>query len=953
MARCDRVSDDPKGVSGLEFRLFGSVEIWAAGQLFDAGQPRQRGVLAALLVDAGHVVTWDTLIDRVWGHTPPERARHSLYSHVARIRRILDNAALASDEKPALLRRQTGGYLMDVDPNWVDLHRFQRLVDHARAPECRPAECVVALREALALWRGEPMAGLGGDWVLGVRAAYTQRRLDAVLAWAAAELAADNPRAVVAPLIKLVAEYPLVEPLTAALMRALHASGRTSHALECYRSARRRLADELGAEPGPELRTLHRNILRGESRPVAGTRPDAVVATRDVPAQLPAAIATFAGRSAELEHLDAVLARAQRQPTALTISALVGTAGVGKTTLAVHWAHLVAHHFPDGQLYVDLRGFDPRGTAVTPDQALRGFLEAFAVPRQRIPADRDAQAALYRSLLAGRRVLILLDNAADAEHVRPLLPGSAGNLVLVTSRRQLTSLVTSSGADPLTVDLLSVDEARDLLACRLTRARVVAEPAATEEIIALCARLPLALAIVAARAATRPGVSLRALADEVRRPTGGLEVFSGDDAATNVRAVFSWSYRTLSPAAARLFRLLSLHPGPDITPPAAARLLATSHRDVRKLLTELVGAHLVTAYTSSRYAVHDLLRAYAGELAKQRDPERERHAATRRILDHYLYSAFAADRLLHPRRDPIELPPQPADDESEPFTDATGALGWFTTEHLVLLGTVKMAAATGMHRHAWQLAWALTTYLDRTGHWHDWASVARLALESAGRLADPLGQAHAHRGLAGAAVWLGRYEEAHRNLRRALDLFAALDEPAGQAHVHLDLCWVFERQGDQHSTLDHARRALVLYRRCKHQAGQARALNTIGWSYALTGDHREAHTWCRRALALHVRIGDRSGAAYTWDSLGFVHHGLAEHADAAACYRRAVDLFRDLDERFYEADTLTRLGDVHEAAGDPEAARRAWERAHEILVELNHPDVEAVRAKLAARPGGQ
>jgi DNA-binding SARP family transcriptional activator/tetratricopeptide (TPR) repeat protein len=889
-------------------------------------------VLAALLIDAGRLVTWQTLIDRVWGEVPPNGVRASLYSHIARIRQLLRQAA-DGDEPAALLERRPGGYLLDVDPDLVDLHLFRRLVRAAREPGGLDARRVVLLREALSLWRGEPLAGLTGPWATRLRESLEQQRLDAVVAWAEAEVRVNNPLAVVEPLTALLDQYPLLEPLAAALMRALHAAGRTAQALDCFTRTRQRLVGELGADPGPELQHAHLAVLRGDS--VGASAPP----TAEVPAQLPVGVPGFAGRAEELDQLNA-LTLATETRAVVPIVALLGTAGVGKTALALHWGHRIAADFPDGQLYVNLRGFDADANAMDPAEAVRGFLDSFGVPPQRVPATLATQAGLYRSIVANRRVLVVLDNARDAEQVRPLLPGAPGCLALVTSRNQLLSLVSAEGAQPITLELLAPPEARQLLAGRLGSERLVAEPAAVDDIIEYCARLPLALAIVAARAATHRTFSLGAFAGELRR--GRLDGLSGPD----VRAVFSWSYDALGPDAARLFRLLGMHPGPDLAVPAAASLAALPVPRTRVLLDELADAHLVSEHAPGRFAFHDLLRAYAAELAQELDGKSDQRAALRRTYDHYLHVAHTADRLLHPSRDAICLAPARLGVALVPLADEQQALAWFTAERPVLLAAIRHSSDTGFDVHAWQLAWTISTFLDRRGHWHDWAASQQTALCAAQRAGDRVGRAQSHRGLAGAAIWLNRYDDADVHLKHALDVLDRLNDQAGQAHVHLDLAWMSERQGRIKDVLHHAQQALRLYRSAGHQAGEARTLNTVGWAYALLDQPARTIEYCEQALRLVQEIGDRSGEAYTWDSLGYAHQQLGHHRHAIGCYQRALDLFRGLGDRYYEADTLNNLGDSHHAGGAPEAARQAWQQAYQILVELAHATADDVRAKI-------
>jgi tetratricopeptide (TPR) repeat protein len=581
-----------------------------------------------------------------------------------------------------------------------------------------------------------------------------------------------------------------------------------------------------------------------------------------------------------------------------------------------------------------------------PAEAVRRFLDALHVPPERIPADLDAQAALYRSQLAGRRMLIVLDNARDTAQVRPLLPGAPTCLVLVTSRNQLSGLVAADGAHPITLDLLTPGEARELLARRLGGDRVSAEPEAVEEIITRCVRLPLALAIVAARAAAHRHVPLRFLAGELRDTHDRLTTLSTtDDPYTDVRAVFSWSYHALTPDAARLFRLLGLHPGPDLAAPAAASLAGLPASTVRPMLAELTRASLLVEHTPGRYTFHDLLRAYATDLTHTTDPDQQRRDATHRMLDHYLHTAHLADRLLYPSRDPITLtPPQPRV-TLQHTADYQQAMAWFTTERPVLLAAVDHAAALGFDTHTWQQAWTLSTFLNRQGHWHDLAVTGRAAVAAAGRLADPAAQARAHLGLARAYTRLGHFDDADTQLRHALNLYRQVGDQAGQAHTYNNLAHLWERQGRYAQALDHARQALALFRAAGYQAGQAYALNAVGWYHALLGDYQQALTCCQQALTLFQELDDRYGQANTWDSLGYAHH-LGHHEQAITCYQHAFTLFRDLGDRYYEATILTHLGDTHHTAGDPDAARDAWQQALTILDDLDHPDADTVRTKL-------
>jgi DNA-binding SARP family transcriptional activator/tetratricopeptide (TPR) repeat protein len=925
----------------VEFRLLGPVEFRVDGEPVDLGPPRQRLVLAALLVDAGRPVGWETLIDRVWSADPPAGARGVLRANVARLRLVL---AKAGSDDGVRLGRGAGGYVIEVDPDRVDLHRFVALVDRGRDG---PADERAAwLRTALDLWRGEPLHALRGTWVEQMRDVWRQRWLHALAEWAEAEIAAGRAGLVVGPLTEARLQHPLVESLAVALMRALAATGSAARALAVYAETRAVLAEELGVDPGRDLRAAHLAIRRGrDGAPpaAAGRAGPATAAGPTVPAQLPADVVGFAGRAAELSRLDSALD--QGGPEGVVIFAISGMAGVGKTALAVRWARRVADRFPDGQLYVNLRGFDPDGRAMPPAEAVRGFLDALGVPPAASPSTMDGQVGLYRSRLAGRRILVVLDNARDAEQVRPLLPGTATAVVVVTSRNQLTSLVAVDGADPLTLDVLPPDTARDLLVRRLGEDRVAADPAATDEILGVCAGLPLALRIVAARV-RQTGFPLAAVVAELSEALRRLDALDAGDPVTQIRAVFASSYAALTPPAALLFRLLGRHPGPEVSVAAAASLAGWEPVEARRRLVELVRASLITEPASGRYGLHDLLRAYAIELGDRSEAE----AALARLLDHYTHTAHEAAWRLLPFTQPMQLPLAPASPgvRPEPLADLPAAMCWLTAEHAVLLSVVRLAAASGCDTHTWQLAWSLQTYLHRQGHWDEMLAVGQAALSSAERLGHPGARAHAHRRLGGAYVLVRDLAAAQRECERALTLFAAAGDLVGQAYTYQNLALVGWRRGELSLALDHSQEALARWRRVGDPRGEASSLNGVAWCLTLLGDHAAAVPYCERALALYERVEYRMGQAGVLDSLGFAHHNLGHHREAVECFHRALALYRDLGVRFEEADTLARLGDTHAATGDPAAARDAWSRALGILTDLAHPDADAVRARLVA-----
>jgi tetratricopeptide (TPR) repeat protein len=735
--------------------------------------------------------------------------------------------------------------------------------------------------------------------------------------------------------------------------------GLAGWALAIYGWMRDRRTAGLAASDGPVRESLsQRRLSPADDR----SSRDAVPVGRAggvVPRQLPAAVSGFAGRTVQLRALTELLDQATGAGSTVVISAVAGTAGIGKTALAVHWAHQVADRFPDGQLYVNLRGFDPAGPPVPPAEAVRGFLDAFEVPPERIPLSLDAQAALYRSLLADRTMLVVLDNARDADQIRPLLPGSPGCVVLVTSRNRLTSLIAAEGAHPLPLDLLTTTEARQLLTHRLGADRIAAESPAVEEIITLCARLPLALTIVAARATALAESSLAALAGELRAVSSeaGLEAFDGGDPTTNVRAVFSWSYQQLTAPAARLFRLLGLHPGPDVTAPAAAGLARVPVVRARSALAELARAHMIAEHTPGRFAFHDLLRAYATEQSHALDSESERQAAVHRMLDHYLHTAHTAALLMYPGTPVIAVAPPQTGVTPEKPADYAAASAWFDAEYAVLLAVIDQAA-TRYPKHAWQLAWTLRAYFRRHGHWHDWIATHDTALTAAQQHADRYGEAHTLAGLGHACGLIGRYDEAHTHLRQALPLFEDVGDQAGQADTHHKLGSLAEYQDRYEEAIGHTQQALLLFQTAGHRRGQAGALNNLGWYHALLGDPEQTLTYCRQALDLQREIGDWQGEAAALDSIGYAHHLLGHHQEAVGYFERALALQRELGDRHHQATNLDHLGDALQAAGNLTAARTAWRRALEILDQLSlvprmgagYADPDIIRAKLHRHP---
>jgi Flp pilus assembly protein TadD len=548
-------------------------------------------------------------------------------------------------------------------------------------------------------------------------------------------------------------------------------------------------------------------------------------------------------------------------------------------------------------------------------------------------------------MLDGRRMLVLLDNARDADQVRPLLPGSPTCLVVVTSRSRLTGLVAAGAARPLTLNLLPADEARDLLAHRLGSARMAADPDAADAIIARCAGLPLALAIIAALAATS-SLPLATIAAELDDECSTLDTLDAGDPLSDARAVFSWSYRTLSPDGAQLFRLLGLHPGPDISTAAGASLVGRPLRETRRLFVELCTASLLTEHVPGRYVLHDLLRAYAIELAHTHDDHATRQHSIHRLLDHYLHTAHGAALLVTPHRTMAVEPAQPGV-APESLADHEHALAWFTAEHRVLLTAIGHAAAHGFDRHVWQLAWILWDVLSQRGYWHEWYETQHAGLAATQRLADSDAEALAHRGVAQACAHLGRYAEAGPHLRQALALYRQMGDRHGLADAELSLCALLSRQNRHTEALHHCEQARDMFAAVGDQRGEALALSTIGFLHSELSHGAEAIEYGQRAVTLIRQLHDHSSEASVLTNLGYAHHRIGQHRQAVRYYERAARMFEALGSHFLRAEALLDLGDTHLAAGEPDAARTAWRKALELFDASGNPQADKARTRLA------
>jgi DNA-binding SARP family transcriptional activator/tetratricopeptide (TPR) repeat protein len=890
-----------------EFGLLGPLMVRCGGAMVPFPAGKQRAVLAALLLNANQVVTLDELAEILWGSRPPASARVTIQNYAMRLRHALSGTGHSR------IVTQLRGYQIRLAEDELDISRFEALLAAAvkAAGDGSWDRAADRAGAALALWRGAPLEDVPSE-LLTLREVprLEEMRLQALEARIDADLQLGRQASVIGELRQLVAAHPLRERLHAQLMLALYRDSRQGEALAAFQAARGLLIEELGAEPGPGLRGLHQRILGADpALAVAAPGPPAGArAGSPVPRLLPASVRNFAGRAAELRMLNAMLDEATAGNGAVVISAIGGTAGVGKTALAVHWAHQVAGRFPDGQLYANLHGYDAAAPVPACD-VLAGFLRELGVAGQDIPVETDERAARYRSLLAGKRTLVVLDNAHEAEQVRPLLPGTSASLAVVTSRDSLAGLVARHGALRLELDLLPLADAVGLLRA-LVGGRVDAEPRAAEVLATQCARLPLALRVAAEFAVTRPASSLAELTGELADRQRRLDQLdAGGDPGTEVRAVFSWSYRHLDAGSARAFRLLGLPPEADLDSFAVAALTGTTLARGRQVLGQLTRAHLIQATGQDRFSMHDLLRAYARGLAAA-DGEREQRAALTRLFDHYLHTAATAMDTLAPaerhRRPRIPPPGSPVPDvASEP-----AARAWLDSQRACLVAAAAYTASQGWPGHATRLAAILISYLDAGGYYPEAITIHMCARRAAAATGDRAAEATALTSLGFVHLRQGRYQQASDHLRQALVLFRETGDQSGQARALGNLGSIDHQYGRYQQASDHLRQALVLFRETGDQSGQARALANLGLVNLRRGRYREAADDLGQALTLSRGTGDQSCQARALTNSGIVAIQQRRYRQAAGQLQQALALFRGIGDPSGEAYALANLGEV-------------------------------------------
>jgi DNA-binding SARP family transcriptional activator/tetratricopeptide (TPR) repeat protein len=889
------------------FAILGPLLVHDGNAVVGVPAARQRALLAILLMRAGSVVPADALAELVWDGTPPTGHATTLRSHVMRLRRLLGPGP------GGRVVTRYPGYLVDAGEEEVDLLRFASLCREGgtavRAGAWERASGM--LSEALGLWRGEPLADIPSELLRREEVPRLEQLRLQALEWRIdAGLHMGRHAELIPELHSMSAQHPLRERFHAQLMLALVRCGRQAEALEEYQRTRSKLVEELGSEPGTELREMHQRILTGDPA-LAVPEPATLAASRSgpvTPRELPASVTHFTGRANELAALTRLLDQAGEQvPGTVVISAIGGAAGVGKTALAVHWARQVAERFPDGQLYVNLRGYDP-GQPMPTGDALAGFLRALGMAGPDIPAEEAERAARYRSMLAGRRMLVVLDNAGSAEQVRPLLPGAPACMVVVTSRDALAGLVARDGARRVDLDLLSEGEAVSLLRA-LIGGRVDNEPGAAAMLAAQCARLPLALRVAAELAATHPAAPLAELVGELADQQRRLDLLdAGGDPHTAVRAVLSWSYRHLDADTARVYRLVGLHPGPDIDRYGAAALAGVTLERVSELLDQAAHAHVVRPTRPGRYSMHDLLRVHARDLASAQDTEEERRAALTRLFDYFLHTAAAAMDVLHPgerhRRPRVPAPASPV----PPVTETAAARTWLDAEQANLIAAAAHATACGWHSHAVRLAATTSRYLDLGGHYSAAITIHGHARRAASRAGDRAAEAEALTNL-GTIEWhQGRLRHATRHYHEALIAFRECADLNGQARTLHNLGGVDMLEGHFGQAADQVRQAMVLFHEAGDRAGEARSLQNLGFVELRRGCYHEATGHLRRALDLFRQTGDRAGQAHALANLGTVDLEQGHFQQAAGHLRRALDLFHQTSNRAGQAHVLGYLG---------------------------------------------
>lgn len=929
-------------MENLDVRLLGPLEVRVAGVPVAIPRGNTATVLAILLDEANSVVPLENIVRAVYGLDIPQDPETQVQNTIGVLRRKL---GAARDRVETIGR----AYRFRIDAAELDTLRCRAKEDRARSlrAEGRLDEAVAALREALGEWRGPALANLSGNTVDAIRRRYDEHRLALLERRIDLDLELGHAAEVVDELRQIVAVHGTRQRFTALLMRALHASGRTAEALEAYAVLKERLADELGADPDQVLRELHTAILRDGPAP-AGSGPSFVAAEpafpRRVPAMLPRANTRFTGRTDQMRLLDGYLQAAEGTAG---LAVVTGMGGVGKTALSVSWAHRVAHRFPDGQLYFNLRGFDPLAPGADPSAVLGEALVALGVEAHQLPAGLDERIGWYRTVLAGRKVLVVLDNARDAAQVRPLLPVAPGSFTLVTSRDRLAGLDATEGADAVPLELLSDADAWALLVRRIGMDRAIAEERAVLRIVASCGRLPLALTLIGAWAAAHPQFSLASLADRLDTTTNVFRVLTSTDLASDPRSVFACSYQALGGRAARAFRLFGLHPGPDLTVASMASLMGVPPADAEAALHELADVHLVDQPSEGRYTMHDLLRSYAAERFKDEVAENERAAAEARLTDYFIHSASAADQRLMFHGSTIDVGEPDPGVTPETIADLHAAANWFSTEYEVLLGLLRRESALGGDRRFWRLAWCTAGYMMDRSFGADLIETQTAALAAAERAGDGFGQVISLGYLSAGLMLHGDQEQAARLIEHAMALADDVEEPWAKGFVAFGIAVHAAREGDDAETVRYAAKALDLFEEAGDRIWAYRASWVVGWHTAELGDLDAARTRYDQLMAASLEVGAPLAVAHTNLGYGHVAHLDRRFDDALRHYALAREGFKEYGQEANVAHADELVGDVLASLGDEAGATARWRAAEAVYGEYRaHHEFERVRRRL-------
>ncbi|WP_113699005.1 AfsR/SARP family transcriptional regulator [Nonomuraea lactucae] len=929
--------------SGLRFAVLGPVRAWRDAEELDLGTPLQRSILGMLLVREGRPVTPTELIDAVWGEEAPPRALGALRTYVSRLRTVLEPERPARS-RPEILTSVGRGYALRMPEGSLDLARFERGVQDAESARKtgRLTEAARALRTALALFDGEPLAGTVGPYAEHQRDRLVERRIGVVETLMDVDLELGNHAAVVSELIALTADHPLRERLRAQLMLAYYRCGRQGDALAVFTETREALIEELGIEPGPELTALHQRILAADpSLAAVEIAEEPAVEEEPVhelprPAQLPAAVSDFTGRK-EIAGRIRTLLSAQASAEGVPVVAICGIGGVGKTALAVHVAHAADDLFPDGQLYADLRGYTDGATA--PESALGAFLRALGIPPDVIPEGPAERSALFRSLLAERRILVLLDNVRDAEQVSPLLPGSPGCAAIVTSRVKLADLPSARLID---LDVMEPDEALSLFAAVAGPERVAAEHAAAMDVVAACGFLPLAVRIVAARLAARPSWTVASLvprlADEQRR----LDELRVGNLA--VEATFALGYGQLDPAQQRAFRLLSLPNGPDISAGAAAAVLSMSAFEAEDLLESLVDASLLEAPAPGRYRFHELLKLFARRIMDKTERPQARTTALRRLLGFYLASAQSAHRLAYEGSSISDNLLVVGGGRT--FGTADEAVAWLIAEGDSLFAAIGQAAAASRAAEqllpAADLLVAMEPLLESGTHTREFDQATRAVLATARRIGDPGSELRA-RYVLGRVLFAGnRLTEAEEQFRIVHELSVARGEKVVTGEVMNALAVVVGRQRRHTEALSWFESATRFYREHDVPAGEALVLSYSARDHLGLGHAVDAIAAAEKGLAIFTEIGSGAGTARARYHLGIVLSRVGRLTEAVHHHAECLAFFRASKQRVWEQRVCSRLAETFITAERYTDAVRHAEEALLVSREIGHPYGEAL-----------